>query len=262
MVTFSPTVMAGLEVGAARIIHGLRMHATPFRGTARLFSAVVARSAGTNRLEENQLASVFARWAAPGTGFEVFGEYLRDDYPSSVRQLLELPDDLSAWTVGVQRVLSPAARTLTVIRWEMVDGQLSPSVRQQRPDYFGPVSGRPLPPYLHGVVRQGHTHMGQLLGSPEAYGGSAWRTSVDRYDASGRTTISVDKVLQTDWQVAGGNATNETPEVHVGIGVDVVRFRSGRQWSAGVRVARLLNRALNPGDDRTIMRATLGVIGR
>ena len=46
----------------------------------------------TIRVRENQLASLFARWVLPGAGFEIYGEFGREDHSANLRDFLSEPD--------------------------------------------------------------------------------------------------------------------------------------------------------------------------
>jgi len=248
--SFSPRGVPGLEVGGTRFIHALYQGAFSPGELRRLISGGTYQGSGFENLStENQLASVFVRWAFPRAGLEVYGEYLRDDYSSEMRRALQYPDDLRAFMVGAQRVLTSAPTRLRVWRLELVNGELPMSNRAERSGNFTG-TGFPLPVYLHSGVSQGHTHHGQLLGSPEAYGGAAWRTGVDQFTAAGRVSVTVERALRLDWLPNVSLRRNEVPrDVVYAVGAEVVRFVGGMEVGGALTAMVELNRNLERGND-------------
>jgi hypothetical protein len=169
VIAYAPPGISGLELGAARFFHnswseeGLRAYhlLQPFEA---LFKAALPDNLGGadgRSGPENQLASAFARWAFPRSGFEIFGEFARNDHNWDLRDYLLEPDHASAYTLGAQRVWKRGAGRYVVFRAEVLNAHVS-HLNEVRPqgDF-----------YRHREVRQGHTHRGQILGSPAAYGG-------------------------------------------------------------------------------------------
>jgi hypothetical protein len=120
---------------------------------------------------DNQLLSVFLSWVLPESGFEVYGEYARDDHWEDGRDFLMELDHSRAFTVGVEKVfaLSRAAHRLRLAA-EATTLSMSNTYRSGR----GGVTF-----YTHGQVRQGYTHRGQLLGAPIGPGSDAQYIGVD-----------------------------------------------------------------------------------
>lgn len=172
VVAFSPG-NTGLTLGAARIFSRYIPPGGLSLGELILGPYVDVREnpSGTVSEADNQLLSVFLRWAFPAVGFEVYGEYARDDHWEDFRDLLMEPDHSRAYMLGLQKVfaLGGAGRALRVAA-EMANLNASPTWQ----------SGRPMPSfYTHSQVRQGHTHRGQLLGAPIGTGSDAQYVAAD-----------------------------------------------------------------------------------
>lgn len=177
-----PRGLSGLELGAARFFHtawpedGLTLSdfLKPYEGLLK--SGV----AGGVDNPDNQLASVFFRWAAPTAGFEVYGEYAREDHSWDLRDFVLEPDHNSGYVLGFQRLWSASASRWVALRGEILNTRVSHLARV-----------RPQAPfYVHTYRLQGHTQRGQLLGSPAGYGGAAGVVGVDVLDASGRWSLA------------------------------------------------------------------------
>lgn len=116
---------------------------------------------GTDAVD--QMVSLTAEIALPGSGFRGYLEWAREDFASNLFSLIQIPYHSAAWTAGAEQRfvethygelvgLIEFTRTLQSRNYSL-DGQYSPS-------FF----------YNHGSVRHGHTHQGQLLGAPAGPG--------------------------------------------------------------------------------------------
>ncbi len=251
-----PRGVPGLELGVTRMFESNQ----PF-SARRALQPVDLRELLNGAPEENftpvnQLASAFFRWVFPDAGAEVYGEWLRDDFPGSLRKLLLQPDDISTFTVGMQRVLASSATSRRVIRFEIVNGELT---HNERGDHG---ALQPLPPYVHYLVVQGHTQHGLILGSPEAYGGAGWRLSLDHYSPRGRTSFGLERTLRFDWLPGQSpTATDIHPDVMYALRANVLRFSGSRDYGLTLLPAIDLNRNLERGADRLNLHAVLSVSG-
>jgi hypothetical protein len=239
----TPRGIPGLELGGARFIHqpwpsdGLTL--SSFRRP--ISAGLNLGGASVNAANENQVASVFARWAFPSAGVEVYGEMYREDYPGRFHyapSLIEKPDDLASFTLGLQRVFSIGTQRARVVRAELVNGETSHQERGTR----GFVN--PLPPYLHSGVTQGHTLNGLFLGSPEAYGGAAWRIGLDEYTPAGRKSVSLERSLRFDWLPTRTDTTQVRPDIVYAIRGELLRFRGRNEIAFTLIPAVDLNRNL------------------
>jgi len=243
-----PRGAPGLEIGGTRFIHdpwpasGLSLSLVRRPLSSGFNFTGIANNAET----ENQVASVFARWALPTAKAEFYGEFYKEDYPGHFHtslSLIEKPDDLSAFTIGFQRVFTARPQFFRVLRGEIVNSQVSHQERETRGFSI------PLPPYVHGIEVQGHTVDGMILGSPEAYGGAAWRIGVDDYTPSGRRTISLERSLRFDWLPADTDSSLVHPDVLYALRFELLRFLGNVEWQVTLIPAIDLNRNLVAGRD-------------
>ncbi|MFL5540221.1 MAG: capsule assembly Wzi family protein [Longimicrobiaceae bacterium] len=252
---FTPRGLPGLEVGGARFFHtdwpegGLRFSdlTEPFQSLFKAGLPETGEGPDDRSSDDNQLASAFARWVLPRAGFEAWAEYAREDHNWDLKDFLLQPDHDAAYTLGARKVWRRGA-SLVSLRGEVLDampGNLS-AVRRQT--LF----------YRHTFERQGHTELGQVLGSPAAYGGAGSVVALEKYTPRGRWTV--------DWTRTRVRGLRATPHDSLGTGgVDVVHslgaeavlFRGGLDAVLGVRGSYELNR--NGGDDAFNLGATLGL---
>src|SRR5690606_15276481 len=100
---FLPRWTPGLEIGVARFFHtpwpagGLALDhfLKPFEGILK--SGLDGDGMGGDGSDrDNQLGSIFGRWAVPRTGFEVYGGFAREYHSYNLRDLFLEPDHNSA----------------------------------------------------------------------------------------------------------------------------------------------------------------------
>jgi hypothetical protein len=230
----------GLEIGANRFFHipwptnGWR-HAPwsrPFQQFIRAGQKNTTSAFGVN--EDNQLASAFIRWAPPGAGAEVYGEFGRDDRNSELQDLAQEPDHISAYMFGIARQWrGDDGKRITVVRGELLNSRISRLV-QARPQE---------PWYVHGgATSHGHTQYGQVLGSAGAFGGGATALIVDRYVPSGRYTIRWDRVAQATPRSDQGLPISEAVDLTHAIGVERLRFTPRGEITLGGAIVKEFNR--------------------
>jgi hypothetical protein len=135
---------------------------------------------------DNQLFSVFMSWVLPESGFEVYGEYARDDHWEDWRDFIMELDHSRAYTVGVEKVFALRRSNHRLrIAGETTTLSMSGTYR----------SGRGGPSfYTHSQVAQGYTHMGQLLGAPIGPGSDAQHISADYFTPSLMGGLYVERI--------------------------------------------------------------------
>ena len=242
VVSLTPRGVDGLELGAARFIHSVPTQGGfPVRDVLRLFMGATDDSS-KNRITENQLASVFFRWAFPRAGVEVYGEVVKDDFSRDLRHIIEEPDDMLGRVFGFQKVWARSDGRLAVLRAETVNALVHHSERFDRLRVSG---GAPLPLYLHLQSGVGHTQLGQILGSPTAYGGTGWTIGLDMYHALGRWSIDLSRSLQTEFSaVYYGTSGPEIADVIYALKLEGVRLIDGTEWGVALTPSINLNRNL------------------
>jgi hypothetical protein len=173
----------GLELGGARFFHGAwERDWDGIEPRLRALFQTFFVFGGDTKVSQNQISSLWLRWALPGAGTEVWGEFMRNDASANGRDLLVEADHNSGYTVGARR-LRRRGSTIDAVRLEVLDTRITHLQRIR-----GQVRS-----YQHNQFRQGHTMRGQVLGSASAQGGSASTLGWDRYAPDGRWTVDVSR---------------------------------------------------------------------
>ena len=246
-----PRGMTGLEIGGARFFHSIwPSSGIPRSYYTKVFQAFLKKDLphdapsdprlppdfGGRGFADNQLAEIFARWVAPHGGFEVSAEYGRDDHNEDVRDLEQEPDHSRFYNVQMRKVFSLSTKSMTAARFELINFQLPQLVRAPRGE--GEI-------YIHGLIRQGHTYRGQLLGANVGVGAAAGSTlAIDHYTPSGRWTLSWVRDLS---QESGnfplvGIREPRTMDVSHSLGLEVTRLIRGFDVTTGLTFVRDFNR--------------------
>ncbi|PYP20208.1 MAG: hypothetical protein DMD54_01075 [Gemmatimonadetes bacterium] len=222
----------GLELGATRFSHQPWPPGGPtFNDLLDMFR--VGQGNKTNLAAVNQLASAFFRWVAPRSGFEVYGEYGRDDYNQNFRDFLLEPDHIGGYTIGFRKITRRGAKLLAV-RVETQNLQFSHLAR-----------GRGWAPfYTHVALPQGHTQDGQVLGSEAGVGGAGSVVAIESYSPHGRWTWSWTRLIRQQRGDPAGATQVDPHGVDVQHAVAVERLHFGRRYDSVARLTAVyeLNR--------------------
>ncbi len=226
-----PRGVPGLEIGGTRFFHaandalgysfsaydlklplqGLLKKRLPAQADTFVFGT-------TQALKENQLATVFLRWAPPGRGLDVYGEYGREDHSLDRRDLILEPDHSASMNIGFRKVWV-SALSMHTVRGEVFTYQGSAGSRTRGEGQT----------YVHGVLRQGHTQRGQVLGANIGPGsGSAQIIAVDRFNTKGRMTAFFTREVQHEVRFPivyrSGPPVEKAVDAINSIGAEVNRF--------------------------------------
>ncbi|MEO7360378.1 MAG: capsule assembly Wzi family protein, partial [Gemmatimonadaceae bacterium] len=185
--------------------------------------------------DKDQLASVTARWLLPESGAEFYAEYARNDFAGGFTDLVQEPDHARGFTIGFAKTL-PVATGALVLRAENTTlGQTA--TRELRP---GAVF------YVHGIVNEGYTNRGQLLGASIGPGSNAQFLGLDRYTSRGRYGIFAERIrYDDDYSFAALQGREDgylSQQVDLSAGVSVLRFSGPWDFGATLAMTRELNR--------------------
>jgi hypothetical protein len=251
--TFMPWGLDGLEVGVLRFFHDPWPDGGPDLGDlARPLEDFFKRgldrdTPGGPTGSENQLAAAYFRWVLQRSGVEVYGEYAREDYSWDWLDAILEPDRASGYMVGGRKVWTRGSSFLS-LRMEWVDtqrGHINISV---------PTGNF----YRHGVLLQGHTVGGQLLGSPAGYGGGGSVVALEGHTPRGRWSVDWTRTRVASPIPSLTPASDpDVVDVMHSLGGEMVTFRRGFDAVARVRGSYELNRYFE--DDAFNLTASLGI---
>ncbi len=244
--TFEPRGMPGLEIGGARFFHAasdslgywfsrynLELPIQQFFKINLPKQSDSLVQGGNQSLKENQLATVFIRWAPPGSGFEVYGEYGREDHALDPRDLVLELDHSATGNFGFRKAwLSP--NIMQAVRAEVFSYEASAGSRVRGEGQT----------YIHGVLRQGHTERGQIIGANVGPGsGSAQILAYDRFTPKGSITAFISREVQHELRgPTTGRPIPKAVDALNSIGAEATRFIGPLDVTARVTLATDINR--------------------
>ncbi|MDQ3606064.1 MAG: hypothetical protein M3418_07760 [Gemmatimonadota bacterium] len=255
---FVPRGLPGLELGAARFFHtpwpqgGITADRflKPLEGLYKKSLRDTDEGFDAKSDLDNQLASVFWRWVFPQNGFEVYGEYGREDHSWDLRDFILEPDHSGAYMLGFRKLWRGSPSRFAALRGEVLNARISHIARVRHQAPF----------YVHAAgARQGHTHRGQILGSAAGYGGAGAVLGADLYHPGGRWTVEWSRILRQDGATPGADDVLDSSGLDVvqSLGVEAVIFRGGWDIVSGIRGSYNFNRDF--GSDATNLNVRLGV---
>jgi hypothetical protein len=251
----------GLEVGGTRFFHaanpkdGLTAHnlglpiQNIFKGQLRNEGDTV--NGDISSLRENQLASLFFRWAPPGSGFDVYGEYGREDFSADLRDLFMEPEHSATTSLGFRKAWMTGPN-LNAVRAEGISYEASAGSRLRGEGQV----------YIHGTLFQGHTNRGQMLGANVGPGsGSAQVIAYERFTSRGRMTAFISRTAAHEQPGSiRGQATPIPRAVDAlnSLGLEVSRFLGPFDITGKLILTKNINR--NFLEDQS--NATFGLVVR
>lgn len=262
VVAFSPRGVPGLELGFSRFFHMPWPEGGPggeeiFKPLetffkVNLYNVIVDGDTieSAESVVANQLAALFGRWTFPESGLELYGELASEDHRHNLRDWLLEPDHATTYSLGFRKVWMRDERRFWSLRGELLNGQASHLARTRRQDPF----------YIHAHTRQGHTSRGQLLGSPEAYGGAATTLAADYYHPAGRVTGFWKRAVRQEQGRFLSTGVVETPDVMQSLGAEALLFRGRWELVGGLEGVYDFNR--NFDSDVANLSASFGVRAR
>lgn len=247
--TLQPRGFDGLELGGSRFFHSIWPRSgIPRSYLTRVFQDILKKNLkpdsldlanpseeGNRGVSDNQLMAVFARWVLPHSGLELHFEYGREDFSYDFRDLTQEPDHSRAYAIGARKVIRFAPARLIAARFELMNFQLPELARYRGEGEM----------YVHGLIRQGHTHKGQMLGADAGVGtGAGSVVAIDHFNQDGRWTASWTRIVRRE----DGNYTSigvrspRSIDVSHGLGFEASRIVSGMEVSTGLTYVYEFNR--------------------
>ena len=242
VVAYSPSFLSGLSLGVTRAFYG----AVPEGGLplSDLFLVIqgvrkeglVTPDNPTGDDETDQLASLFGRWVLAESGFEVYGEWSRNDHSGSFEDFLLEPEHSQGYTLGLQKAVELSNGNRVALRGELTHLEREATFRL-----------RPNPVYYsHHIVTQGYTHRGEVLGAGIGPGGIQQHVGMDLYAGWGRAGAFLQRRVHDNdafyaWAAENG-ASFDRHDVSFDVGAHALAFLGDFDLGASLTFTRELNR--------------------
>lgn len=259
---YHPSPVRGLAIGATRVF---QMYVPPGGiATKDLFLVVQGVTKSTQVTDSNpegnddrdQLLSLFVRYAPPGSGFEAYMEWGRNDHSWDIRDLLMEPEHSSASTIGVQKVfrLEGSRALRTAVEWTNLQRTLTQLVRP------------PASWYTHSRIREGWTAEGQFLGGGIGTGSTAQALWSDLFTPWGRVGFLAQRVARDNDALyanfAGDPHDRERHQIELTGQLSALVFWRGLEVEGAFGLERTLNRNFDYKNDVTNFHLEFGARSR
>jgi hypothetical protein len=192
VLTFEPAAARGLTLGYARVFvfptDRVAFHHYFDALWQPLLKSWLKTSGSDGSSPDNQLTSLFFRWAMPEARFELYGEWGRDDHAFGLTDLLMEPGHAQAWLLGLQKLFRSGPGWLRV--------QVEAAHTFELPA-ANPTRGTPIF-YTHGDERQGYTQRGQMLGAGLGPQGDTQFLALDWLRGARSLGLFVERVLRNE----------------------------------------------------------------
>jgi hypothetical protein len=247
-ISFTPKVTPGLTIGLSRVFYRvLPPEGIPVRDLFKVFEGFtkVGFSSSDNQAGDDrysQMASIHGRWVFPESGFEIYGEYARNDHSWDFRDLIGEPEHSRAYMIGFQKSFMLSESRILAINAELVQTEAS-KTRNFRTDSSY---------YTHYIVTQGYTHRGQLLGFGHGPGANAQRLEAKYYFEKGRLSAWARRAVFDNDFFYRSDIMLQEPEnsgmqkywlhnFEVGGGVSIVYFFNRYEAEVGLELTKEFN---------------------
>ncbi|MGH7703037.1 MAG: capsule assembly Wzi family protein, partial [Gemmatimonadales bacterium] len=188
-VAFEPKPFPGLFLGGTRLFYeevpasglGFGEYFLIFQRVTKKGSATPSNPTGND--QRDQLASLFARWLLPGSGFEVYVEWARNDFNWDLRDLFLEPEHSQAYTIGFQKGLALSNGRLLRLNGELTHLERSATLQVRATPAY----------YVHSLISEGYTQRGQVIGAGIGPGSDAQYLGADLFTRWGRIGTAISR---------------------------------------------------------------------
>jgi hypothetical protein len=240
--TYSPAFIEGLSLGLARVFYewipdgGLPLgdYLAVFQGFRKKTFATPQNPGGND--PHDQLLSLYGRWVLEESGFEVYGEWARNDHSWDLRDFVLEPEHSQGYTIGLQKANRLSGDRLLAIRAELTHLEKSSTFQvRDNPPY-----------YAHFVVAQGYTQKGQIIGASVGPGGNSQHLGADLYAPWGRAGAFLERRVHDNdayyqWAIANSRS-HCCHDVSLNLGASAMVFVGDLDLGAGFIATHEYNR--------------------
>lgn len=205
---FQPIFMPGFTVGINRVFQ-FYLYEKENQGNILQKYLPVLTSLFKNKIgnggneiqNRDQLINIFARYIFKEHHLEVYGEFGWNDHKYNLRDLASNPDHAAAYNIGVRKIFPVKDKLFYTIEMEIT--QMAPTNSD-----IARSSGNW---YEHSRVREGYTHMGQIIGGGVTLGDNTATFRVSRTTDKSKQSILIERyqhdpqfnaIKWTDWCLA------------------------------------------------------------
>lgn len=195
LISYQPRVLPGMFLGFSRNVQFYGNFADTLRsGFLKNYLPIVAafleKKINTQQglLNEkdyrDQQAAIFMRYVMPKSKFEFYFEYGFNDFKDNLRDLIVDAQHSSAYIIGFKKIVP-----LTSTRFYSISGEITQM--GQSADFIVRNAGNW---YMHGDVKQGYTHLNQIMGAGSGIGNNLQQILVEYYFGKNKIGFKLQRI--------------------------------------------------------------------
>ncbi|SMD37747.1 Capsule assembly protein Wzi [Reichenbachiella faecimaris] len=215
---YQPSFVKGLSLGVNRIMY--TRWADGDLVTEDFFNAFVRNThKGFMKNDEyDQMFSLVMEYAFPNVGLNLYVEWARNDFFGSIMDLAEHPDRTRAITIGLTKTFDLDNGNLLEINYEKTTLS-SNQIQISSPGISATY-------YVHGVVDNGYTNNGQIVGAGIGPGSNSDIFWVNLYNPNGKMGFTFQRIRFNDDYLVNAYAgvQDEPTDYEITIGTDYLRM--------------------------------------
>lgn len=207
--------------------------------------------------DKDQRVALTVEWTFPQVGFAGYLEWARNDYSPNWRYIIREPKHSQAYTIGVRQAVLDHPRRLLVVYAEFTE------LIHSR-DYYIDLGMSQRGFYHHGIVSQGHTNAGQILGAGIGPGADSQVAGADLFVEEGSVGVEVRRIARNKDFLYG--APDAGPGDIRRMNVEMQYLVRGALWlrpelllTGSLAFARNINWNFVEANDRNNVRLQIGV---
>ena len=229
---YSPFFLENLTLGVGRVMY------TPWKNlTVDDFTLMFDLSVrGVD--DRDQMISFIIDWFLPKAMFNAYLEWARNDYSPNLRWALSYPQHSQGYTLGFQKLISTKENNIFSIVAEFTE-----LVRTKDADDICPSF------YRHGIVMQGYTHLGQVMGAAIGPGSNSQFLETTYYDRWGKLSAFIQRVAYDQDYYFANFTIPDNENVEWTYGVNAIIFVKSIDLGLRIAVSENWNRNYESGND-------------
>jgi hypothetical protein len=172
----------------------------------------------------DQLGSFMLDWKFKEVGFETYLEFARNDFSGSITDLLIQPEHSRAYTIGFIKTGRLWDNPVKFTYEHTNMGNSRTKLIRATPTF-----------YVHGIVSQGYTHNGQILGAGIGPGSNSDQIEIKYYKHDGAIGFDFQRVRFNDDYFFSTFVNNDVSamDVEYNLGLNYLKFINEISLQAG-----------------------------
>lgn len=215
---YQPSFIKGFTVGLTRIMY--TRWAEGDLSAKDFFNAFIRNThKGLQKNDEyDQMFSAIVEYEFPEVGAHIYVEYSRNDFYGSILDFAEHPDRTRGVTIGFTKTYE--LKNGNLLEFNIENTTISSNQLQIL------LPGLSATYYVHGVVPNGYTHKGQVVGAGIGPGSNTGNLTVNIYNPKGKLGFLFQRIrFNDDYAVNAFAGMEDDPtDYEISIGADWVRM--------------------------------------